>query len=163
MRRTGLAFTALAALLASAPAQAQAPFEARKAPAFAPIMDKVCLPLLKGGKVADAAAAAKPLAFAENARNANMVTLERDETFSLTVGPAYCFLTLGLSSPTHFRVVEGELRAWLPRLGRYWAGPVEGDEIMGVRARKYRAGGFTVTLEEQVDEYGRRLNMTMAP
>ena len=144
MRRTGLAFTALAALLASAPAQAQAPFEARKAPAFAPIMDKVCLPLLKGGKVADAAAAAKPLAFAENARNANMVTLERDETFSLTVGPAYCFLTLGLSSPTHFRVVEG-------------------DEIMGVRARKYRAGGFTVTLEEQVDEYGRRLNMTMAP
>ena len=53
------------------------------------------------------------------------------------------------------------MRAWLPQLGRYWAGPVESDAILGVRYRKYRAGGFTVTIEEQVDEYGRRLNVTL--
>jgi hypothetical protein len=141
---------------------ADAQFEARPTPEFAPLVERVCLPLVKGGKVADAAGAARTLAFAETARNASMVTLERNENLSLTVGPAYCYVSLAYSSPSHFMAVERELRGWLPRLGRYWAGRIDGD-VLGMRARKFRAGGITVTLEEQVDEYGRRLNMTMTP
>ena len=157
MRRTGLAVALLAIMTAPTVAQP------RPAPHYAPILEQVCLPLLKGGSVDQAAANARPLAFAQNARNATMVTLARDESFSLTVGPAFCYLTLSPAAPPQFVAVERELRAWLPRLGRYWAGPIEPDRILGVRARKYRAGGFTVTLEEQVDEYGRRLNLTMGP
>jgi hypothetical protein len=157
MRRTGLAAALLAIMTAPAVAQP------RPATHYAPILEQVCLPLLKGGTVDHAAANARPLAFAQNARNATMVTLARDESFSLTLGPAFCYLTLSPASPSQFVAVERELRAWLPRLGRYWASGIEPDAILGVRARKYRAGGFTVTLEEQVDEYGRRLNLTMGP
>lgn len=156
MKRAVLSLAILA--LAAAPAGAQPP---AKAPDMAPLIEQVCLPLLKGGTVAAAAANARPLAFTESARNATMVTLERDETFAMTVGPAYCFISLSPATPVHFRTAESELRAWLPRLGRYWAGPVESDTVMGVRYRKYRAGGFTVTIEEQIDEYGRRLNVTL--
>ena len=161
MKKTILA-VGLLALMGGMADGADAQFEARPTPEFAPLVERICLPLVRGGKVADAAAAAKALAFAENARNATMVTLERNENLSLTVGPAYCYLTLAYSSPSHFMAAERELRGWLPRLGRYWAGQIEGD-VIGMRARKFRAGGATVTLEEQVDEYGRRLNMTMVP
>ena len=141
---------------------ADAQFEPRPTPEFAPLVERICLPLVKGGKVADAAGAAKTLAFAETAHNATMVTLERSTNLSLTVGPAYCQVSLAFSSPSQFLAVERELRGWLPHLGRYWAGRIDGD-MLGMKARKFRAGGITVTLEEQVDEYGRRLNMTMVP
>jgi hypothetical protein len=157
MKRAVLSFAIFA--LAAGAAAAQPP----QAPEMAPLIDRICLPLLKGGTVTAAAASARPLAFSESARNATMVTMARDETFSMTLGPAYCLISLSPATPTHFRTAESELRAWLPRLGRYWAGPVESDAVMGVRFRKYRAGGFTVTIEEQIDEYGRRLNVTLGP
>jgi hypothetical protein len=127
-----------------------------------PLIEKICLPLVRGGTVQQAVANAQPLAFTVSARNATMVTVERDETLSMTLGPGNCFIGVTAVGYQHFRAIEAELRAWLPHLGRYWAGAIDSEATLGTRYRKYRAGGFTVTLEEQVDEYGRRVNINMS-
>ncbi len=140
-------------------AQAQPP----KAPDYAAIVEKVCLPLMRGGPVEQAAAGARQMAFAQTARNATMITLERPDSLSLTVGGGAapsCYLTMEAATPAHFDAVEPVLRRWLPRLGRYWAGKIETGRD-GTRYAKYRAGGFTVALEVQRDEHSRRLNLTM--
>jgi hypothetical protein len=117
---------------------------------------------MKGGTVAAAVENARPLAFAPLARNATMVTVQRDETFAVTFGPRSCNASLAYADPNFFLAVETELRAWLPRLGRYWAGQIERDGG-GLLYRRYRAGGFTWALEEQVDEHSRRLNLMVSP
>jgi hypothetical protein len=80
----------------------------------------------------------------------------------MTLSPGNCFIGVTAAGYQHFRAIEAELRAWLPRLGRYWAGEVDAEAVLGTRYRKYRAGGFTVTVEEQVDEYGRRVNVNVS-
>jgi hypothetical protein len=154
--RTGLAIAIVA--LAAGPAGAQ---NLLRPPELAPLIETICLPLMRGASVDAAAANAARLAFTATARNETMVTVERAPSLSITVGPGHCLIGIAGTTPPHFRIAESELRAWLPRLGRYWAGKIESDALMSLRFRKYRAGGFTVTIEEQIDEYGRRLNVTM--
>jgi hypothetical protein len=156
MKQAALSFAILA--LAAGPAATQTLL---RAPEFAPLIEGICLPLVRGGTVAAAEANARKLAFTATARNETMVTVERAPSLSITLGPGNCYIGLTAVTPPHFRAVEEELRAWLPRLGRYWAGRIEGEPVMGTRFRKYRAGGFTVTVEEQIDEYGRRINVNM--
>jgi hypothetical protein len=148
---------AILALLA-APAVAQTLL---RPPEMAPLIDNICLPLLRGGTVNAAVADAGKLAFTATARNETMVTVERPPSLSITLAPGNCYIGVAAVTPSHFRLVEEELRAWLPRLGRYWAGGIDGEPVLGTRFRKYRAGGFTVTIEEQIDEYGRRLNINL--
>ena len=156
MKRTVLSLAILAQ--AAGPAAAQTLL---KPPQFAPLIENICLPLVRGGTVAAGEANAKKLAFTASARNETMVTVERAPFLSITLGPGNCYIGLTAVTPPHFRAVEEELRAWLPRLGRYWASSIEGEPVMGTRFRKYRAGGFTVTVEEQIDEHGRRINVNM--
>ena len=156
MKRAAFGLAILA--LTAGPAAAQTLL---RAPAFVPLIEGICLPLVRGGTVAAAEANAKKLAFTATARNETMVTVERAPALSITLGPGNCYIALTAVTPPHFRAVEEELRAWLPRLGRYWAGQIEGEPVMGTRFRKYRAGGFTVTIEEQIDEHGRRINVNM--
>lgn len=156
MMRTGLALAILA--LTAAPAGAQTLL---RAPELAPLIEHICLPLVRGATVDAAAAAATKLAFTQSARNETMITVERPPALSITLGPGNCYIGITSVTPSLFRGAESELRAWLPRLGRYWASRLESDNF-GVRYRKYRAGGFTVTLEEQIDEYGRRINVSMS-
>jgi len=161
MLRTGL-MTALLAAGAIQGALAQPAFQPRRAPQFAPLVERACLPLMRGGTVSQAVENARPLAFAFLAKNATQATVQRDENFTTTFGPRSCFITLAYADAGFFPAVESELRAFLPRLGRYWAGAIEPD-AMGLRYRKYRAGGFTFVLEEQIDEHSRRLNLTVGP
>jgi hypothetical protein len=156
MLRTGLMVVLAFSLSGAALAQP------RKAPQFAPMLDRACLPVMRGGAVAGAVENAKPLAFALTAKNATMATVQRDENFAITFGPRSCNASLAYADAGFFPAVESELRAWLPRLGRYWAGRIETDGS-GLRYRKYRAGGFTWALEEQVDEHSRRLNLMVGP
>jgi len=160
MLRTGLMVAAILALCGAALAQPQ--FQPRKAPQFVPLLERACLPVMKGGTVAAAVENARPLAFALLAKNATMATVQRDENFAVTFGPRSCNASLAYADPNFFLAVETELRAWLPRLGRYWAGQIERDGA-GLLYRRYRAGGFTWALEEQVDEHSRRLNLMVGP
>lgn len=159
MTRTGLMAVLLAlGSLGGAMAQEAPP----RIPAFAPLVERACLPLMRGGTVAQAAENARPLAFTILAKNATQISVQRDEDFVVTFGPKSCFATLAHADSSVFAAAERELRAFLPRFGRYWAGRIEPDR-MGLRYRKYRAGGFTFVLEEQVDEHSRRLNLTVGP
>ena len=161
MVRTGL-IAALVALTAGAAMAQQAQFTPRQPPRFAPLVESACLPVMKGGTAAQAVENAKPLAFTFVAKNATQATVQRDENFVATFGPKSCYITLAYADPGFFLGVEQELRAFLPRFGRYWAGQIERDGS-GLRYRRYRAGGFTFDLEEQVDEHSRRLNLTVGP
>src|SRR4051812_2398498 len=89
---------------------------ALRAPEVTPLIEKICLPLVRGGTVQAAVANAQPLAFTVSARNETMVTVERDETLSITVGPGSCYIGVTAAGFQHFRAIEAELRAWLPRL-----------------------------------------------
>ena len=172
MMRTGLTAGLLAflagAAMAQPMAQNQAPaaqepqFQPRRAPQFTPLLERACLPVMRGGTAAQAVENAKPLAFSFLAKNATQATVQRDENFTVTFGPKSCAFSLAYADPGFFPMVESELRAYLPRHGRYWAGRIEPDGS-GLRQRRYRAGGFTFILEEQVDEHSRRLNLLVVP
>lgn len=160
MMRQGFGL-ALALLAGISPAAGQMrpvrPAEAVSVPNIAPLLEKVCLPVANGQAVAAGIAAAKSVGFAVTATHEQMATLEREE-MTLNLRPDSCQLTLNQAGDATFPHMDQELRRWLPRLGRYWAGALQGD-AGGFNARKFRAGGHTIQLWEVVDEGERSVNV----
>jgi len=152
---------ALAALLLAFPAAAQMrpvqPARPASVPDVAPVLEKVCLPVAGGQPVAAGIAAGKSMGFAVAATHNDLATLEKGGQV-LNLGPGHCLLTLTDARAATFPHVEQELRRWLPRLGRYWAGGMEADAA-GLQSRKFRAGGHTVLAWEMVDEDARQVNV----
>lgn len=149
----------MAALLAASPAAAQMMpmVHAGIVPDVAPILEKVCLPVAGGQPVAAGIAAAKSVGFAVVVTHEQLATLEQGQMV-LNLGPGHCLLTMNQGRAAVFPHVEQELRRWLPRLGRYWAGGMEADAA-GLQSRKFRAGGHTVLAWEMVDEDIRQVNV----
>ncbi|MBV9549506.1 MAG: hypothetical protein JO256_07520 [Alphaproteobacteria bacterium] len=158
MKRAILAMAILAAAAGTAAGQMR-PVRPATVPDLAPILEKVCLPVAAGQPVAAGVAAGKSLGFAVTATYKQLVTLER-ERMILNLGPGNCQLTMERAASAAYPHVEHELLGWLPRLGRYWAGPLEGDAA-GLYSRKFRAGGHTVNLWEAVDEDERQVNVNI--
>jgi hypothetical protein len=157
MKRTGLV---LALALLAAPAAAQMrPVRPAMVPDLVPVLDKACLPVAGGSPVAAGIAAARAIGFSISATHGELATLTRDR-LTLNLSPGNCVLTLGPASGGAFPHADHELTAWLPRLGRYWAGETLADAA-GLNARKFRAGGHTVLLWEVADEDERQLNVNI--
>jgi hypothetical protein len=151
----------LALLLATAaPALGQMrPVQPVTVPDIAPLLAKVCLPVAGGAPLEAGIAAGKSAGFELGARQDGLATLTRDEMV-LNLGPASCVLTVNDARSATFPHIDHELTGWLPKLGRYWAGPVEADAA-GYNARKFRAGGHTVLVWEVVDEGERSVNVSI--
>lgn len=146
--------------IAAFPAAAQMrPVQPVTVPQVTPLLSKVCLPVAGGSPVEAGIAAAKSLGFDVVARQDPLVTLQQD-SMVINLGPGACTLTLNEARSATFPRVNHELGQWLPRLGRYWAGAVEGD-AGGFNARKFRAGGHTVLIWEVVDEGERSVNVSI--
>lgn len=128
-------------------------------PDIAPLLVKICLPAAGGSPLEAGIAAAKSAGFAVEARQGALATLKRGE-IAINLAPASCVLTLGGARTATFPHVDHELTGWLPKLGRYWAGPIEADAA-GFNARKFRAGGHTVLAWEVSDEGERSVNVSI--
>ena len=158
MKRLILAAILLAAA-APAAAQMMPMVHEGLVPDVAPILEKACLPVAGGQPVAAGIAAAKSLGFAVTATSGQLATLQKDR-FVINLGPGNCQLTLDQARSATFPHVDHELTGWLPRLGRYWVGEIEGDAA-GLNSRKFRAGGHTVLVWEVIDEDERQVNINI--
>jgi hypothetical protein len=162
MMRQGLGF-GLALLAGIVPAAAQMrpmqPAPPAAVPDVRPILERACLPVADGSPVAAGIAAGKSLGFAVTAAQGPLATLER-EGMVLNLAPGNCVLTLLDTDGASFPQVARALQGWLPRLGRYWAGPMLAD-ASNFHSRKFRAGGHTVLVWEMSEEGERQLHVNI--